>query len=199
MSKPPKAFPNLATKRLRLRQVQLRDRDGLHECFGDAGAMRYWNSPPCKTPADTERWVKALAKAKSPQVWLGWAVAEKRSDRCIGMINYHHRELRNRRLEIGYILAPAQQRKGLMTEAVQAVLDHCFGELGVHRVEALIHPDNAASIGLVQRLGFRLEGGPMRDYWRRGDEYLSTMLYSLLAGEQTWKAPAQRRKSAKGD
>jgi RimJ/RimL family protein N-acetyltransferase len=48
----------------------------------------------------------------------------------------------------------------------------------------LIHPNNAASIALAKRLGFRCEGGPLRDYWRVGDGYLSVMMYGLLAEEQ---------------
>jgi ribosomal-protein-alanine N-acetyltransferase len=55
--------------------------------------------------------------------------------------------------------------------------------LSVHRIEALIHPDNLPSIRLVERLGFSCEGGPLRDRWRRGDSYLSVMMYALIAGE----------------
>ena len=54
----------------------------------------------------------------------------------------------------------------------------------MHRVQALIHPDNAASIALATRLGFRCEGGPLRDYWRVGDGFLDVMMYALLAGER---------------
>ena len=176
--------PILATKRLRLRQIGPRDLEGLHACFGDPEAMRYWNFPPCATPEETERWLGILAKGTSPYQFLAWAVADKRSDRCIGMVNYHHREAHNRRLEVGYILAPAQQRRGLMTEAMQVLLTYCFEELGVHRVQALIHPDNAASIALATRLGFRCEGGPLRDYWRVGDGYMDVMMYALLAGQR---------------
>ena len=100
------------------------------------------------------------------------------------MVNYHHREAQNRRLEVGYILAPANQGRGLMTEAMQALLAYCFEELDVHRVQALIHPDNAASIALAKRLGFRCEGGPLRDYWRVGEAYMSVMMYALLAGKR---------------
>jgi len=71
-----------------------------------------------------------------------------------------------------------------MTEAVGGLLDHCFVELGAHRIEALIHPDNVASMRLVERLGFRCEGGPLRDYWRVGGAYLSVMMYALLADER---------------
>lgn len=191
-----KAFPELATKRLRLRRFRASDRDGLHLCFGDPVAMRYWNTPPCKSLAETDRWVKALMQAKSPHTWLGWAVAKKRSDHCIGMVNYHHRELRNRRLEIGYILSPALQGQGFMTEALQAMLAYCFKDLNVHRVEALIDPGNKDSIRLAKRLGFRLEGGPLRDYWRVGETYRSTMMYSLLAGElaQSRERPKRKRR-----
>jgi len=193
-----KPFPELATKRLRLRRFRTSDVEGLHTCFGDPVAMRYWNSPPCKTPAETQRWVRALAKAGSPnKKWFGWAVAEKRSDRCIGMVNFHHREQRNRRLEIGYILSPAHQGKGLMTEVLQTWLDYCLEDLGVHRIEAIIHPDNIASIRLVKRLGFRLEGGPLRDYWRNGDTYMDTMMYSLIAGEEAWKRAARSPRASK--
>ncbi|HLQ93590.1 MAG TPA: GNAT family protein, partial [Xanthobacteraceae bacterium] len=70
--------------------------------------------------------------------------------------------------------------KGIGTEAVQALLDYCTDKLDVHRVDALIHPDNIASIRLVKRLEFRCEGGPLTDYWRLGDRYLSVMIYARI-------------------
>ncbi len=178
------AHPVFATKRLRLRRFEPGDVEGLHACFGDRDAMRYWNFPPCATKAESARWIKILAKTTSRYEFLAWAIADKRSDRCIGMVNYHHRQARNAKLEIGYILAPAQQGRGLMTEALEVLLAYCFEVLAVHRVEALIHPDNAASIRLAERLGFRCEGGPLRDYWRVSEGYMSVMLYALLAGER---------------
>jgi [ribosomal protein S5]-alanine N-acetyltransferase len=179
------AFPTLATKRLRLRAFAARDLPGLHDCFSDEQAMRYWNAPPCKTEAETQRSLRYLAKTTSPDDRLAWAVAEKRSDRCIGMVNYHHREARNQKLEIGYILMPAQQGRGLMTEAVAALVAYCFGELAAHRIEALVHPENVASIRLVERLGFLCEGGPLRDRWHVGGRYMSVMMYARIAGEQS--------------
>jgi|SRR5262245_24885597 RimJ/RimL family protein N-acetyltransferase len=179
-AKADEAFPALSTERLRLRRVELRDASGLHACFGDPVAMRYWDIPRCRTVADTERVVRWLAKTTSPHDHLAWAITEGSADACIGMVCYHHREARNKRLELGYIVAPEHQRRGLGTEAVRAVLVYCAGKLGVHRVQALVHPENAASIRLVERLGFRCEGGPLTDYWRVGDSYRSAMLYAFV-------------------
>jgi [ribosomal protein S5]-alanine N-acetyltransferase len=181
-SKRTDAFPTLATRRLRLRRFEPRDAQGLHACFGDPDAMAYWNFPACTTLADTAKSLAWLGKITSPYDHLAWAVAAKASDQCIGMVNYHHRDARNRRLELGYIIAPKHQRKGLGREAVRAVLDHCVEELGAHRIEALIHPDNVASRRLVERLGFRCEGGPLIDYWKVGNRYLSVMVYAYISG-----------------
>jgi RimJ/RimL family protein N-acetyltransferase len=185
MAKSGDTFPTLATKRLRLRQFHARDLEGLHACFGDAEAMRYWNTPACKSEADTGRWLKYFAKTTSPYDHLAWAVAERRSDRCIGMVNYHNRSAPHGHLEIGYILTPLKQGQGLGTEAVAALVAYCLDKIGVHRIEALIRPDNAASIKLVQRLGFQCEGGPLRDRWRRDGRYMSVMMYALIAGERS--------------
>ncbi|HEY1246386.1 MAG TPA: GNAT family N-acetyltransferase [Hyphomicrobiaceae bacterium] len=181
-TKPREAFPTLSTRRLRLRRVERSDAGGLHACFGDPEAMRYWDFPALETIAETEHILRWLAKTASPYDHLAWAITEIASDTCIGMICYHHREARNRRLELGYIVAPQRQRRGFGTEAVQAVLDYCVGKLGAHRVQALVHPENTASIRLVGRLGFRCEGGPLTDYWRVGDSYRSAMLYAFVAG-----------------
>jgi ribosomal-protein-alanine N-acetyltransferase len=151
--------------------------------------MRYWNFPACQSKAETARWVNILARATSPHSYQAWAVAEKRGDRCIGMVNYHHREPHNRRLELGYILAPSHHRQGLMSEALQALVTYCFDELRTHRIEAMISPDNRASIRLVERLGFQREGGPLRDYWRVGEQYRSVLVFGLIDGDRPTVQP----------
>lgn len=179
-----KPFPLLQTERLRLRRFKAADVDDLHAAFGDARAMRYWSSPPFETRTETARLVRIMAKADAPQSWQPWAIARRRDDRCIGMINYHHREAANRRLELGWILAPRHQGRGYAREATAAVIRYCFDQLDTHRIEAMIVPENAASIRLAEALGFEFEGGPIRDRWRAGDVYRSVLMYGLLAGER---------------
>jgi [ribosomal protein S5]-alanine N-acetyltransferase len=175
------AFPTLTTRRLRLRRFQGRDLGVLHACFSDVETMRLWNFPAHQRLAETERVQAWLAKTTSPYDHLAWAVCRKTDEQLIGMVNYHARDARNRRLQLGYMVAPKQQGKGYGAEAVAAVLDYCC-RLGVHRIEALVQPDNVASLRLLERLGFHCEGGPLRDYWRVGDRFASAMIYARIAG-----------------
>ncbi|RLV70727.1 Acetyltransferase [Streptomyces sp. CBMAI 2042] len=59
---------------------------------------------------------------------------------------------------LGYGAFAHAAGRGLMGEALGLVMDLAFGPLGLHRLEANIQPGNAASIALVRRAGFRLEG-----------------------------------------
>jgi [ribosomal protein S5]-alanine N-acetyltransferase len=59
---------------------------------------------------------------------------------------------------IGYWVGQPFARKGYMTAAVRALIPFCFGTLRLHRLEAACIPDNAASIGLLEKTGFKREG-----------------------------------------
>jgi RimJ/RimL family protein N-acetyltransferase len=59
-------------------------------------------------------------------------------------------------VELGYVLARHAQGRGLATEAASAWLDVAFGTLGLDRLTAVVHPDNAPSRTLATRLGFRV-------------------------------------------
>ena len=59
---------------------------------------------------------------------------------------------------LGYYGFAPFEGQGYMTEAMRLVLRHAFGAMRLHRVEANIQPGNAASIALVRRCGFHLEG-----------------------------------------
>jgi [ribosomal protein S5]-alanine N-acetyltransferase len=59
---------------------------------------------------------------------------------------------------LGYWIGESYARQGFMTNAVQVLLNHCFGDMGLHRIEAACLPSNQASISLLIRSGFEQEG-----------------------------------------
>ena len=186
MAKRTAPYPTLSTPRLRLRQFRLEDAEAMHECFASPEAMRFWNRPAHTKRIETERVVRNCIDC-TPSYYRFWAVADAKTDRCLGMVNYHDGHIRSKRAAIGYIIDPAHHRQGIATEAVSAMLGFCFGELGLHRVQAFIHPDNTASRTLVEKLGFRCEG-LLRDNLRVGDEWRSDLLYALLETDRHGQA-----------
>jgi [ribosomal protein S5]-alanine N-acetyltransferase len=59
---------------------------------------------------------------------------------------------------IGYWIDSRVAGQGITPTAVAMACDHCFGALGLHRIEINIRPENAASLRVVEKLGFRSEG-----------------------------------------
>lgn len=59
---------------------------------------------------------------------------------------------------IGYWIDESHAGRGLTPRAVAMAIDYCFGELNLHRIEINILPENASSIRVVEKLGFRDEG-----------------------------------------
>jgi [ribosomal protein S5]-alanine N-acetyltransferase len=182
------AMTVLETARLLVRPWTENDAAAMHVIFSDLEAMRFWNTPPSRSADDLLPGIRRSIAAPV-EFHAAWAVVLKQTSQAMGFLNYHHREVQNGRLEIGYILARAFWGRGLATEAVTALLGHCFGDLEANRVEALIDPENHASMRLVERLGFQLESGPMRERLKMPDgRFADILMYGLLAAD--WRAVA---------
>ena len=66
------------------------------------------------------------------------------------------------RPEVGlyWAVAPEHRRRGIAAEAAAALIDHAFAELDLARVVATTERENIASIGVMRRLGMRVEQNP---------------------------------------
>ena len=174
-------LPTFETTRLVLRPIEENDAPGLHGAYGDAEAMRFWDALSSVDVAETASRIRQTLAVE--RRWHGmWAILP-RAGGFAGMINYHNVDPRNRRLALGWIVAPAFWRQGLMTEAAEIVLHHCFSAMEMHRIEALIEPENTASRGLATKLGFRQESELLRDRLCVAGQYRSVLMYSLLQAE----------------
>lgn len=86
-------------------------------------------------------------------------------------------------LQIGWIALPQHQGKGLMTEAVTAVVDLVFDSLMAHRIVAEIVGGNAASTRLAERVGFRKEAHFVKSTFLKG-KWRDEVVYSMLRDER---------------
>jgi len=99
----------------------------------------------------------------------------------IGYISIKALDWSGPKADIGYCLAAAQEGRGLMTEALRAVLAFGFERLGLGRLYLRIDPDNAGSLRVAEKCGFLREG------LLRGDRYgRDALYYGLTAAD--WSA-----------
>jgi ribosomal-protein-alanine N-acetyltransferase len=80
-------------------------------------------------------------------------------DRLVGQMNISnviHGALRS--CTVGYWIDGAMAGRSVTPTALALAIDHCFGPVGLHRVEVDIRPENAPSLRVVEKLGLRREG-----------------------------------------
>jgi ribosomal-protein-alanine N-acetyltransferase len=84
---------------------------------------------------------------------------------------------------LGYYAHQRHAGNGYMREAMSQTLDHVFGPLALHRLEANIQPSNRASVALARSAGFRLEGFSPR-YLLIGGQWRDHERYAITADER---------------
>jgi RimJ/RimL family protein N-acetyltransferase len=82
-----------------------------------------------------------------------WAVEERDSRRFVGRVGLSHHRLWPEDVEVGWALDPDVWGRGYATEAGRTSIDYAFGPLALPRLVSIVHPENAASIGVMERLG----------------------------------------------
>ena len=83
---------------------------------------------------------------------------------------------------IGYWVSERFAGQGITPTAVALATDLCFSDLGLHRIEICIRPENHASIRVVQKLGFRYEG-LRRRYIHIDGDWRDHLAFALVRGD----------------
>lgn len=181
--------PLIHTPRLQLRPLQPGDEDALFALFSHPQVMRHWSTPPW-TDREAAAAMVALDGGAGPDAsWRRLGLVAAAGGPVIGTCTLFDIDRGSRRAEIGYALAPSAWGRGLMHEALQALLHYGFDELNLNRVEADIDPANTASARALQRLGFQAEG-LLRERWIVAGQVSDSALYGLL--RRDWLARQDR-------
>jgi ribosomal-protein-alanine N-acetyltransferase len=176
-------FPELQTGRLVLRQITEEDADAIFFLRSDKNVMQYIDRPPAASVDDALELIKKIKDALAQNEGITWAVTLKGDNTLIGTIGYWRIEKEHHRAEIGYLLHPDQQGKGIMQEALSAVIDHGFKVMALHSIEANVNPGNTASIKLLERNKFLREAWFRENYYYNG-RFLDSFIYSLITPVQ---------------
>lgn len=189
-SQRPDAWP-VQTSRLRIRRCTVDDLDALWEYRRMPDVNRWLGRAPDTreafhaTYAEPARLASTLViealdgRDERPtvvgdvmvRIEDGWAQAEV-AEQAKGV-----------QAELGWVLHPDHSGRGYATEAMRAVIDTCFGPLGLRRVHAGCFTVNERSWRLMERLGMRREEDSRKTGLHRSGEWLDGRDYALLAEE----------------
>ena len=175
----PDALPDLRTDHLELSVLSLEDAADVAEMFSDPEVTRFMGLDTMTEPAQGEAAIEEVLSAHAGHRAMRWGIRLRQSPRLVGTVGFLNVSDQHRRAELGYDLGRPYWGVGLVREATAAAISYGFGTVGLHRVEADVHPDNHASIRVLERLGFRYEG-MLRDYLFLKDQFQSIRRYGLL-------------------
>ncbi len=172
-------FPVITTERLVLRRIGSGDINEIYEMRRNDTIMKYICRPKPESTDEIVQLIDKINKLLDGNDGIAWAMTLKGDDKMMGHISFHVIYKENYRAEVGYMMSPEYYGKGLMDEALKAVLHYGFNTMGLHSVEADIDPENTASRKLVERNNFKQEAYFKEDKFWEG-KFLDTMIYSLI-------------------
>jgi [ribosomal protein S5]-alanine N-acetyltransferase len=175
-------FPVLRTAQLVLRELVPEDATALFALRSDERVMRLLARPRATTLQDAEQLIATIAADRSGNSGITWGITLCGSDILIGTIGFYRIKAEHHCAEVGYLLHPDHWGKGIMGEALDAVVAHGFESLGFHRIEAVTDPANTASSALLARHGFRQEAHLREDVLWDG-RFLDSLVWGRLVGE----------------
>jgi ribosomal-protein-alanine N-acetyltransferase len=172
-------FPVLSTQRLELGRIQHKDIHELFELRTNPNVMRFIDREMPLALAEMTELINKIDEGIQTNTAIGWGIYLKGETKLIGHIGFHRISLDHHRAEVGYTLFPQYWQKGIISEALQEVLNYGFNIMNAHSIEANINPSNIASKKTLEKAGFVQEAYFRENHYFKG-AYLDTAIYSLL-------------------
>jgi RimJ/RimL family protein N-acetyltransferase len=155
----------IETLRLKLRPPSLDDAPSIFEQYAqDREVTKYMTWQPHAHLETTHQFLQqAIAQAYATSViadlkannYYLWVIVPKKEAKAIGMIRLQHH---HHRAELGYVLARPYWNQGLMTEALQPIVDWALTQPNIYRVWAVCDYENLASARVMEKVGMTCEG-----------------------------------------
>ncbi len=176
-------FPVLLTERLLLREFSMEDIPAVFAIFSREDVNTWTETDTMRSVEEAETRVKSRMSLFKDRLGIRWAITLRENPKdVIGSCGYFSVRRGTQTVETGYDLHPNHWNKGLMTEALKEMIRFSFGPgspVGVHRIEALVMPENLASIRVLAKLGFEQEC-LRREFGFWKGRYQDVCLYALL-------------------
>ena len=176
-------LPVLETERLLLRPMKMSDAQDIYAYSKDPEVARHVLWDAHRSIADSRFYLRCMKRQYRTGQPSSYGIVLKETGRLVGTIGFMWYHEENRSTEVGYSLARWLWNRGLMTEALQAVITMAFEELHVHRIEAMHDAANPASGRVMEKCGMKKEGLLRHRVFNKG-RFVDVELYAILAEDR---------------
>jgi len=172
-------FPVLFTERLILKQIIAEDIHQLFELRSDKEVMKYIPRKPAQTIEDARQLFLHFDEVIHNNEKITWGIFLRETVKLIGTIGYVNIYKENYRAEMGYLLSPEFQGKGMMSEALKRAVEYGFNDLKLHSIEAIVHPNNIPSTKLLECNQF-IKEAYLKDNQFFDGKFIDSVIYSRI-------------------
>ena len=174
-------FPAIHTNRLDLVEIRQQHLINIYNLFADENVTRFYNLLPLTVESDAQKFIDWYQNRFKEKLGIRWGISLKGEQDIIGTIGFNNFKKRHK-ANIGYDLQPDYWNKGIMTEALRAVINFGFNQLEINRMEAEVMQGNVNSEKLLLKLNF-LKEGVLREWMLWNDNYYDMSMFSLLKSD----------------
>ena len=170
------------TRQFSISEVTSSDRHHMVENLHDGMVQRWTLLVPCPySLEDADTWLEHLRERKAVDGQaMNWAIRNPEG-RAIGGIGFHGAAAHaSHSREIGYWITRDYWGRGIMTDAVQAVVSHAFQHFGLSRITAAVFHGNRASAKVLEKAGFQVEAPRLRKCYLKNGELIDAILYAKV-------------------
>ena len=174
-----KGTQTIQTARLKLRKFIVDDTKAMFENWAnDERVTRYLTWHPHQSPEETRQLLALWCAAYEKSEYYNWVIEHEGAP--IGNISVVRLSEKCEYAELGYCMGYAYWNKGLMTEAVRAVIDFLFAQVSVNRVGIWHAVKNPASGRVAQKCGLTYEGTKREYFKSTNGEFLDISYCGIL-------------------
>ena len=154
-----KGTQTIETPRLILRKAAAEDAEAMFQNWAPDPEVTKFLTWPTYTSVDTAHYILDLwGKEYEKPDFYQWMIVPKTLGAPIGSISVVHQREDIGEAEIGYCIGRNWWHKGIMTEALCAVMDYLFGDVGMNRIKATHDVNNPHSGSVMKKCGMQYEG-----------------------------------------
>lgn len=175
----------IETARLLLRRFRKSDALAMYENWAnDPEVTKFLTWPVHESAAVTERVLQSWLDGYEQDDFYQWAIVVKENgDEPVGSISVVEQHGIIKKAEIGYCIGRSWWHKGIMTEAMGAVMEYLFEQVGFNRIEAKHDVNNPHSGGVMKNCGMTLEGIFRQGGWNN-QGICDLCHYAMLASDR---------------